>query len=228
MKHNSTAPAWMPASQQQPAPATMWPAPGIEQQTVVPARPASVIADVLVPLLQATITGALLAGVFVLLTGEMVPRLDVDPLKLALGIAGVSWVVLLLDHRKLLWAIERLTHLDLDGDGTEGEPAPQRHVLSVTVQQGSRTRLIDTDDLGCTEQQMVTFSRAIVGGQSLAEAAWGDVFGSRPRYVVFRARLVDAGLLAPVNPAAPAQGFRATQAGAAVFRRVVEYADGSE
>jgi hypothetical protein len=84
-----------------------------ELETSTPARPADLVADLVVPLGQAMITGALLGGVFVLALDELVPSFDGDLLKVwgmaTLGISALAWVLLLADTRRLLWAIGRLT-----------------------------------------------------------------------------------------------------------------------
>lgn len=110
---------WQRGEQQRPAiPA------GHELETAIPARPANLASDVAVPLLQAAVTGALV-GLLALIAGSLA-RWDVDPLRLwaavALAVAVVAWLVLLGQTRRLLWAVERLVGLDLDGDGRQGEP----------------------------------------------------------------------------------------------------------
>jgi len=81
-----------------------------------PSRSAEVRADVVVPLLQSAVTG--LAGVVAGLAFWGVR----GGLALGLAVFCVTWLSLLMDHRRLLWRIERVSHLDLDRDGVRGEP----------------------------------------------------------------------------------------------------------
>jgi hypothetical protein len=64
--------------------------------------------------------------VFTLTVSELLPELDINPLKswlaVALLVATLTRIVLLMDTRRLLWGIERLTGLDLDRDGATGKP----------------------------------------------------------------------------------------------------------
>jgi len=96
----------------------------MEWETAKPARAAEVGSDVAVPLLQSAITGGLLAIPATLLAKALVP--DADGLKLfailASGFTCIAWMVLLGEHRKLLWLIEGVTGQDLDGDKSVGQP----------------------------------------------------------------------------------------------------------
>jgi hypothetical protein len=74
-----------------------------------PARSAQVGSDVLVPLLQSGVTGILVGVVF------WNPKAGV----LAFFIA---WLLLLFDHRRLLWRIERVIGRDITADGKVGHP----------------------------------------------------------------------------------------------------------
>lgn len=120
MKHNTT---WAPPGQYTGSGELP---PGSEMETAIPARPASFVADVVVPFVQALVTGALLAGLVVFALGELAPGWDVDPFKvwlgLALAITALTWLILLGQTRRLLWTIEKLTGLDLDGDQLAGKP----------------------------------------------------------------------------------------------------------
>jgi len=79
-----------------------------------------------VPLGQSLVTGALGAGLVVFGISELAPGWDGSGLKvwagLSLAISAVAWGVLLGQTRRLLWAIETRTGLDLDRDGETGKP----------------------------------------------------------------------------------------------------------
>ncbi len=106
--------------------------PGAELHRAIPARPPSVGADVGVPFLQSLVTGGLLGGV----VSFIAKRSGWDGSGLALwvgltlAIAAVSWIILLADTRRLLWAAERWTGLDLNRDGTRGKPGERVVILN--------------------------------------------------------------------------------------------------
>jgi hypothetical protein len=216
---NSTKPWERPA--EQPAP---------EVITETPARPASFTSDVVVPAAQAGITGALVGGLVLFLLGEIAPDLSVDRIKLygavTLAVAAIAWLLLLLDTRKLLWGIERLTGLDINRDGEKGDPAKRR--LEVQVKEGSTTRFIDTAWLGIDDDRLVLFAAGLVRGRGLTEGDWGKDRAVFPKGIndfrAFRGKLVTAGLIEKVNPDAENSTYRPTAAGRAFFRRVAEYA----
>lgn len=106
--------------------------PGTMMSTSVPARAPGFISDVVVPVMQAAFTGALIATAltfFVWKTG-----IDWDLLSVwagaALLIATLAWPFLLKDTRKLLWAIENLIGQDLTGDAQVGKPTERLVVVN--------------------------------------------------------------------------------------------------
>lgn len=126
---------WQPVT----VPTTAIP-PGATLQRDQPARPAGVVADVVVPMLQAGITGGLLAGVVVIALGA-VADLDGGDLfrlwaALALAVCSAVWLALLQDTRRLLWAAERLTGRDLDGDRAVGKP--EERLIVVNADKGDQ------------------------------------------------------------------------------------------
>jgi hypothetical protein len=89
-----------------------------------PARSASPASDVLVPFLQSAITGA----VFGLVVGVPSESLRTGAIAFAV-VFCLSWTVLLFDHRRLLWAIERVVDQDIDRDERIGKPEPPGTVV---------------------------------------------------------------------------------------------------
>lgn len=216
---NTAATPWA----QQPQPGTL--PPGAEAEIAQPARPANLASDVLVPLVQALVTGALLGGLVVFTLGEIVPDLDVDPLKawagLALAISTVAWLLLLGQTRRLLWALEKVTRLDLDGDRQVGQPSP---VVRVEVTNGQREMYLD---LPGRPEALATMALGVLNGRSLAEGTWsgrGGLF-SRSEFRQIRDILIERGLAVWRNPEAKAQGVELTAAGRAVFRRLAELSE---
>jgi hypothetical protein len=118
MRRHDTATPWA-----QPAPSRDLPPSG-ELESQVPTRAASFQSDVLVPFCQAGVTGVLLG-----IVGAVAlfwPDLDAHPVVVWLGLAELitcaTWLLLLLDHRRLLWAWERPVNLDLNQDGQIDKP----------------------------------------------------------------------------------------------------------
>ena len=193
-------------------------------ETAIPARPASIVADLLVPLGQALVTGGLLAGLLVFVS----PRWSrAGPLTCSrcgrsrrLAITASAWLVLLGQTRRLLWAVERLTGRDLDGDGQAGEP----QVIRVEVTNGKQEVYLD---LPGKPQALATLARGVLNGRSFAEDTWsgrGGLF-SRSEFRQLRDTLIERGLAVWRNPNAKAQGVELTAAGRAVFRRLAELSE---
>ena len=81
-----------------------------------PARQASPSSDVLVPFLQ-----SLICGIVVGIVVAALATLRIGALSFAVTFA-LAWFGLLLDHRRLLWSIERVTDFDIDKNGRVGRP----------------------------------------------------------------------------------------------------------
>jgi len=98
-----------------------------------PVRPAKVESDVTVPLLQSIITG-ITGGI---VTGSVAVLVGQGWQSLLYGVAGsgvvfgLAWSVILGEHRRALWEIERIIGRDLDGDDQIGQPIIQREPVRV-------------------------------------------------------------------------------------------------
>jgi hypothetical protein len=162
-----------------------------ERERAAPARPAGIIADVLVPLLQSAISGALLAALLVFVLSELVPDWDADLLKVwaitALAITAVAWLLLLGQTRRLLWALERVTKLDIDQNGTIGQP---RDRLVFVDRERAKEETTQAHERG----EWLTFVSFIkqlpVRGTTITE--WEGALG-RDRYYEYRDCLIDYG-----------------------------------
>jgi hypothetical protein len=197
-------------------------------ETTTPVRPAGLVPDLLVPLGQALVTGGLLASAVTVIVGQTDWRhsgsLGALWIGITLFVTALAWLYLLRDSRRLLWSLERLTGKDIDQDGRVGEPEPQ--TIEVVIQQSSHQRIISAGWLGLTDDQIVMLAVDLTRGRSLAEGDLGKDKVIFPRginqYRDVRGKLVESGLLELVNPAAPAQGYRVTRAGRAVFKRLAQ------
>jgi hypothetical protein len=213
------ADALMPAGRPPLTPATAAVPAGMTMERRRPARAADLRSDVAVPCLQATITGLLatvggggvaaLVGWDVLGVGAVVG-----------GVAtGVAWYLLLRQHRDLLWDIETITGVDLDGDGKAGTPATTRLEVTIpaTEQHGQQTLILD--GLDATPEQLRTWARGMLQGR-MAESEWygkGRLF-SKGQFYALRQEFIERGLMAWVNEQAHAQGTELTAVGRWVCR----------
>lgn len=225
MRRNWTAPA-------QPVPT--WTAPtspaipaGMEMERKEPTRPADLIADLLVPIGQAGVTGGLLASAatFAALQFDLVARADALSLwvGLTLGIAAVAWLILLKATRALLYVIETLTGLDLDGDGAKGSP---KRTLEVRVKEGGHERIIGAEWLGMDDDELVLFAAGVARGRKLTEGEWAKDTAAFPQGINefrrIRGKLLDAGMIERIKPAVENSSCRPTAAGQAFFSRLAE------
>jgi len=110
----------------------------VEARVETPTRAPEPAGDVLVPLLQALISGtlgAILAAV--LLRGREAGTW----LSVGAVVAASVWLLLLADHRRLLRTVETWTRQDLDRDGAIGQPQVQEtlRVEVVEDRDGGRT-----------------------------------------------------------------------------------------
>jgi hypothetical protein len=143
-----------------------------------------------VPLLQALLTGCLLALALRLAVNKWTHHnIDSETMAiLALVIAGVTWLLLLVDTRQLLWGLEKILRTDLDGDGQAGEP--------VTVE-----RLVAIRPRGATipkDHQPATVDNATLARFVADVAARGSAYRNlthwpRPDWELMRNHLIDAG-----------------------------------
>ena len=197
-----------------------------------PARAASLASDVAVPILQSAFSGAVASAAAGMGAAWF---LGTDPAMAAriagaagVAVLGLTWAALLADSRRLLWAIENLTGSDIDGDGVTGEPEPEpepaRLRLDVKHDGGERAGSWDFLTLPATEADFLTWARAALAGQSIAQSGWTGKAGlfSRSDYDSMLGELERAGLVRWVDPQNKPQGREVSPAGRAALRRLVE------
>lgn len=188
----------------------------------VPTRAPTVGADVAVPLCQAVASGVLVG---VPLGGALAYLARLPWWLAGIGavlVAGCVWMLLLRDHRRLLWQTERTTGRDLDGDHQIGQPAappPLRLELDSTDQDGYHGQILHIDAV--TPDQLATFARAVREGRSMALDTWtgkGRLF-TRTQYANVMDEMTAAGL---VVKSSGNTGRRLTAKGRAVFRGLAD------
>lgn len=187
-----------------------------------PARPATLESEFWVPLFQALGCGLAVGGPLVLLC-----HFQGWPSDLALfagvTVAPIAWIVLLADHRRLLWQTDTIRGIAADPEPPLELP-PAQTVLELTTQdERGRLAKMQYVDLpaGITEAQIVTFAAAVIGGDTLAQGRWtggGNPF-SRAQYDALMARLQRAGLV-DWKSGTPAQGRELTPRGHRVLSKM--------
>jgi len=189
--------------------------PGASIDRAIPIRAPEVGGDVLVPLLRAVISGAMLAalsGVAALVIGW--------PWWVPVGVAGMFSVAVWFScglSDKLLWASEIVTGKDLDQDGRIGQPATVRVEVSDLDQRQLRFM-----ELPGTPEALQQLAHGVLTGKTLAEAEWtgkGRPY-SRNEFRDMRAQLLERGIVTWRNDEAPSQGVELTRVGRAVFDEI--------
>jgi len=186
----------------------------------VGSRAPSVEADVLVPLQQSVVTGmfglACGAALGAVVFWEWLAAL-VGGFCGFIVAGGGMWALLLAEHRRLLWLVERqMAGVEGDGGGVE----ELRVVIAHEDEVGRVVRMQYLNVAGVSGEELREFARAVVGGAPLTVAYWtgtGALF-SRAEYEVLMAELVRAGLVRDGGH----QGRALTAAGRCVLRRVAE------
>lgn len=204
-----------------PAPVAAVPA-GVTLKRQRPARAATLRSDVAVPCIQSVITGLLAimggggiaaaAGWDVLIVSAIVGAI----------VTGAAWYLLLRQHSDLLWEIETITGVDLDGDGQTGKPSVTRLKVEIpaTEQRGSQTKILELD---ATPEELKAWAKGMLIGR-MAESDWvgkGRLF-SKDRFRSLRGECIERGLMRWTNPKAHAQGVEFTAVGRWVFKKLAE------
>jgi hypothetical protein len=188
---------------------------GVEWEKKMPAREANMQSDVFVPLVQSLVTG-LCAGVGCGAIWDI-------PVGLVIGAAstGICWLLLMGEHRRLLWIIETIKGVDLDGDGEIGEPTTTR--IEVDITDGKKKRAINID-FGFPQEKFVIFAKGILAGKSTSVNTWtgsGKLF-SDTEFDNLRDELIARRLAHWKNPEHHNLGWKFNKVGFRVLCRVVE------
>lgn len=188
---------------------------GVEWERVEPARAPEVSGDVVVPLLQALITGvvAFLVGIGLCLALGWAIRIALGA---GVAITALAWMWLLMDHRRLLRRIKRIVNVDLDRNGYVGEPG-ERIRLEVS---DPEERSISFLDLPLGEERLRSMARLALAGR-LGVRDMRSVM-TDTEWARARDELLRAGLVRWRNPREPKLGLELTGAGRAVMKRILE------
>jgi len=173
-----------------------------------PTRAPGIAADVLTPLFQAIITGALLAGVIAFVLGQMDYEGKLSPVFFGvwLSIAALAWLFLLSDTRRLLRTIEELTGQDIDGDGQVGKPQERYIAVNAPQAREEAQAIAEADEKAQVASELSEFV-ARIPTHGTDSRTWEPRIG-RERYQTFRALLLEMGWAAWNNPQEKRQGWR--------------------
>lgn len=158
-----------------------------------PTRPAGFVSDWLVPVAQAVTTGAMVAGLITFLSVQAGYDGGRTSLwfGLALAIGTIAWVFLLVDTRRLLRTIEKLSGLDLDGDGKIGNPQDRMVLVNAPQSRKEAAEMAQEQEKAETAAELSEFvSKLPTIGTD--RRTWEPRIG-RDKYVAFRDVLVEMG-----------------------------------
>jgi hypothetical protein len=99
----------------------------------------------------------------------------------------VAWLLLLGEHRRLMWSVERVLGADLDGDGVKGEP--DERVVLVNSEQ---SRQIEAEREATRRVSQFAQFVAQIPVRGTAARTWEREIG-RDRYQEYRAALLRMG-----------------------------------
>lgn len=159
-----------------------------QAERVRPSRPPSVESDVLVPFGWASVVGVLSFGVslYLALANGYLWHLSC---LFTMIVMALVFIVGIMGIQKTLWLVEKISHIDLDGDNVVGQPSVD---MSVWVQNDAdKERKVFRSDLGITPDQLQKFAQGISAGKSLAVASWvgkHNIF-TRPEFDRFMSEL---------------------------------------
>ena len=181
-----------------------------------------------IPLAQSLIT-SLIAGVSTgLVTAVNEPENALFYASLAtFSTLGLSWIRGVRRWENWVYAAERRTGRDINGDGKIGNPrqnAPPETVRVEVIENDGRQ--MSFLDLPVSKPKLVALARHIMQGGKFsisALAGQGKSF-SRPELEALRDELLKRGMLRWRNPAAPNQGVDFTRGGHAMLRTMASQA----
>lgn len=184
-----------------------------------PERLNHITSGVVVPLLQALVTGFLI-GLAALAVCAWLgwPWLAVSG-SVAAVVMAVSWLSF---RSRWQWVIERALGVDLNLDGYIGAPPERVPVEPVRVILSSKDgRETDFIDLPAKPEQLRQLADGLSAGRSFSLSAWtgsGAPF-SRAEFEALRGELLRRGLARWKNDTSQAQGIELLASGKAILRR---------
>jgi hypothetical protein len=174
-------------------------------------------AGVLLPMLQAVITGCL-AGLAAWLYAWLMksPEAWKWGAGVAVGVAVLAWLSMLARWLNLTAPIERITRKDINRDGFIGAPPVVR--VEVKSENGRQTQFAE---LPTSKEKMTDFARGVLDGTPISEARWsgaGALF-SKSEFRAIRDLFIARGWARWVNSEFHEQGVELAPSGRAVMRQ---------
>jgi hypothetical protein len=175
----------------------------------------SVFAGVVVPALQALITG-LFSGLAAWALGLLNnwDQAGLTALAIGAGVALLTWTIAARHWQRVL---ELSEGIDLQPDSLPGAEPESITRVTVVNQEGTSGEFLD---LPCNQDQLITLAAGLLRGQSFSLGTWtgrGRPF-SRADFERLRSELLARGALEWRNQAAPAQGLTLSVPGKALMR----------
>jgi hypothetical protein len=183
----------------------------------------SVFAGVVVPALQALVTG-LFTGLAAWPLGLLNNWEQAGLIALVIG-AGVALLTWTIAARHWQRVLELREGIDLQPDPLPGAEPESITRVTMVNQEGTSGEFLD---LPCNQDQLITLAAGLLRGQSFSLGSWtgrGRPF-SRADFGRLRAELLARGALEWRNPRAPAQGLALSSPGRAMMRHFASMAGG--
>lgn len=179
-------------------------------------------ANVIVPLLESLITGAFV-GVCTVAGVTYVQRSFLDGLAWGgislLAASFFQWIRLTGSYRNLLWRLETVTGLDVDGSGEVGQPEPlPQPTVRVEVLEGHTWKF---ENLPGDNDSLYSFSRDVVNGvRTFSERGAADNGYGVENFRKLRDLFVDRGWATWNHPNRKQQGVSLTRGGNWLIREI--------
>ena len=179
-----------------------------------PVRKMELVADVVVPLAQAAVSGLFVGGL-------ITPLFVASDLPWYAGVylgalsVGVVWGFRLAASKESLWVVEELTGTDIDGDGHTGQPPAYGVRAELKTSDGWQF-----DNLPGEPATLHKFATAVNRGDSFTERSATAHGLSQPEWRALRDKFVMNNWAYWKNPERPQVGVELLRSGRAVLRSI--------
>lgn len=202
--------------------------PGYQQESQSATFLPTTEANVIVPFLQAVITGVFIGVPVGLLVGLIDVKLDTLVIRGSIG-SGLLWGAVTVfsvtfwqwisrsgEYNNLLWRIETITGMDVNGDEEVGQPEPP--TVRVEVREGHTWRFAN---LPGSDEALQAFARDVLNGiRTFSEQGANDNGYGVDNFKKLRALFIEKGWAAWNHPTHKQQGIRLTRSGEWLVREI--------